>query len=267
MLIPIQIDANDLISQYQMSKSEAEDVCDYAIKEITAAFARRWEEEAQLSLHSTRQRYIENLHVLDEGRMSGAVILDYTKDSLIKSIEEGMSAFDMKEGFEQSDKVKYNKFGGWYLTIPFKLGAPNTVGDSLGGVTNLPQAVYSVLKKQTINPATNRSAGLSFSQVPAQYQAPQARAKVEIPKSKSFEAYTHKSSIFQGAFKQKDTTTGQNSYGSFRRVGENSDSNAFIHPGLEAMNLAQKALDRLDENMEIELTRSVNAALSALGFE
>ncbi len=113
MLVPIQINVDDLLNQYTMSKTEVEDVIDFTIKEITAKFYERWQEEAQLSLHSTRQRYLENLILIDEGRMKGAVVLDYSKDSLIKMIEEGASAFDMKEGFEKSDKVKYNKAGGY----------------------------------------------------------------------------------------------------------------------------------------------------------
>lgn len=267
MFIPIEINSDDLLSQYSMSKSEVEDVIDFAIKSIAAKFYERWVEEAQLSLHSTRSRYIQNLHLLDEGRLTGTILLDYTKDPLIQMIEEGASAFDMKEGFEKSDKVKHNKSGGWYLTIPFKMGAPNTIGDALGSVTNLPQAVYNVLKKKETSPITGKSEGLKNSEIPEQYRAPKTRAKIEIPKSQAFEEYKHKSSIYKGAFKQKDITTGQTSYGSFRRVGENSDKNAFIHPGMEEANLAQKALDRLDQSMEIELTRAVNSALQNFGFE
>lgn len=267
MLIPIQISSEDLIAQYAMDKTEVEDVIDFTVKEITAKFYERWLEEANLNLHSTRSRYTNSLLLIDEGRMMGAVILDYSKDPLIKMLEEGADAFDMKEGFEKSDKVKYNKSGGWYLTIPLKFGAPDTVGDSLGGVTNLPQAVYNVVKKQAVSDITGRSSGLATDNIPSQYRAPQTRAKIDIPRSPKFEAYTHKSSIYAGVFKQKDSVTGQNTYGSFRRVGENSDIRAFIHPGLNELNLAQKALDRLEENMEIELTRAVNSALTNFGFE
>lgn len=267
MLIPIDISSEDLVSQYNMSQEEVEDVIDFTIKEITSAFAARWEEQAKLNLHSTRQRYLENLNVIDEGRMSGAVVLDYSKDKLIRMIEEGCSAFDMKTNFEKSDSVKYNKSGGWYLTIPLKFGAPDTIGDSLGGITNLPQKVQAVIKKKPIDDITGRTKGLSSDEIPEEYKAPKTRAKIEIPKSKSFEAYTHKSSIYQGAFKQVDKTTGQSSYGSFRRVGENSDQSAFIYPGLNEANLAGLALNELEQNMDIELTAAIDSALANFGFE
>jgi hypothetical protein len=266
MLVPINVNVNDLLSQYNMDKRDVEDLLDYVVKEITAAFAVKWTQEAQLTLHSTRSRYIENLSVIDSGRLSGTVILDYSKDPLIRMIEEGASAFDMKEGFEKSDKVKYGKSGNWYLTIPFKLGAPDTTGDSLGGVTNLPTPVYNILKKESVDTNTGKSTGLSESQIPEQYRVPSSRAKIDIPKSATFEEYKHKSSVFKGAFKQIDSITGQSSYGSFRRVGENSDSNAFIHPGLEPANLAESSFAKFEENMGLELTRAVDNALTSLGF-
>lgn len=267
MLVPVSISSEDLIAQYSMSKEETEDVIDAAVKEIAAKFASYWEQQAMLDLHTTRQRYLENLFVIDSGRLSGAVVLDYSKDPLIRMIEEGASAFDMKEGFEKSKSVKYNKSGGWYLTVPFRLGAPDTIGEAVGGVTNLPQEVYNVVKKKTIDTVTGRSAGLGLEEIPEKYRAPQTRARIEIPQSKAWEAYQHKTSLYQGVFKQKDKTTGQNTYGSFRRVGENSDHNSWIHPGLEESNLAEKAMDRLDQNMAIELSRAIDSALQQFGFE
>lgn len=266
VIIPIEINSQDLLGQFQMSKSECEDVIDYAVKGIVAKFAELWESEAGNNLKATRQRYVESLSVIDSGRMSGAVILSY-KDPLVKMIEEGISAYDMKESFEHSDKVKHNKEGGWYLTIPLAAGAPETQGDSLGISNTLPPEVHAVVRAKPVSPTTGRSQGLTAGEIPEQYKAPQTRAKIEIPKSKVFEAYQHKSSIYEGVFKEKDKTTGQNSYSSFRRVGENSDANSWIHPGMEARNFAEKALDRLDTVMEQELTKSMDAALSQFGFE
>lgn len=267
-MIVIDINQEDLIDQYSLSKSKVEDVIDTTIKEITARFYERWQEQAQLDLHSTRQRYINNLSVPDCGRLQGVVILDYTKDPLIKMLEEGASAFDMKENFEKSNHVKYNKAGDWYLTIPLKVGAPDTIGDTFGSIVNLPRQVYNVVKSKTTSPLTGKTSGLSSTEIPDKYKAPKTRAKIEIPKSKAFEEYTHKSSIYQGVYKQVDLTTGKTSgFGNFRRVGANSDDNAFIHPGIEAMNLAQKALDQFETIIEQELTRALNIGLQALNFE
>jgi hypothetical protein len=266
MLIPITINADDILEQYQISQKEVEDVIDYTVKQITAAFAVKWEETAKNSLSSTRDRYVQNLKVVDEGRMAGAVILDYSKDPLIKMIEEGASAFDMKEGFKNSSKKHIKKDGGWYLTIPFKIGTPDSQVTS-GFANIMPQEVYNIVKKKDANPITNKSQGLSKTEVPTEFQAPKIRAAIVIPESTTFKEYQHKASIHQGIFKQKDSITGQVSYGSFRRVSDKSDESSWVFPGLDAKNLAEKAYSEFESNMQTVLEGAMDSALSYFGFE
>jgi len=265
MFVPIEVNTEDIFSQFDVSEQEVDGVLDFIAKEITGKIATLWELEAEQTLKQTRDRYINSINVIDSGRMSGAIILSY-KDPLVKMLEEGASPYDMKTFFEKSSKVKYNSKGGWYLTIPFKLGAPETQGDTLGISQNLPPEVHAVLKDKSVDVITGRSQGLTSEEIPSQYQAPKTRAAIQIPQSKTFEAYTHKSSTFQGAFKQTDPVTGQNSYGSFRRVGENSDGNSWIHPGLPELNLAQKALDRFQQTEEVTITEAINEALASIGL-
>lgn len=269
MLVPVQINSDDLINQYNLSKEDVENIINYTIKEITGQFAIAWEEQAKLDLKSTRSRYIQNLKVVDEGRMMGAVILDYSKDPLIKMIEEGCSAFDMKDGFEKSSKKKtvYRKDGtiGWYLTIPLKAGNPEATETS-GFANILPTQVYNIVKKEVVSPLTGRSKGLNDEDIPSPYNIPQVRAAIVIPESQAFKEYQHKSSIYQGLFKQTDKITGQNSYASFRRVSDKSDQMSFIFPGLNAMNLAEKAMSKFENNMQTVLETSMDNALSYFGL-
>lgn len=263
MIVPIIIDHQSIADQFHLDKESVDNIIDYAIKEITAQFAVQWEKTAMNELHSTRNRYVQNLKIIDEGRMKGAVMLDYSKDPLIQMIEEGASSFDMKEGFEKSSKKTMKKNGGWYLTIPFSIGTPGTLSDNFS--TIMPSEVYNVVKNKVVNPTTNRSAGLMESEIPEQYKAKQIKAV--IPESKSFKAYQHKNSIFEGVYKSNNKTTGQSTYGSFRRVSDVSDPSSWIHPGLQVANIAEKALSEFESNIEPKLTSAMDSALSYFGIE
>lgn len=264
-VISVKIYSQDLLTQFNISDQEVENVIDYTIKEIAGAFASRLEETALRELKGTGERYKNNIRVVDEGRMSGAVILDYSKDPLIQMIEEGATPFDMKEGFSKSSKKKIKKDGGWYLTIPFKVGSP---GASVTGFANvMPSQIYNIAKEKVINPLNNRSQGIKKDELPKGFEIPKTRAAIVIPESKTFAEYKHKASIFQGIYKSKDEKTGQNVYGSFRRVSDNSDENAWIHPGIQERNLMDKTLDRFEPIIEEVTKTAMDKALEYFGFE
>lgn len=271
MFIPIHINSQDIISQFDITRKDCEEIIDFAIKQITASFATEWENTANRELKSTKDRYVRNLRVVDEGRMQGAVILDYTKDPLIQMIEEGASAFDMKEGFSKSAKKHEKKDGGWYLTIPFRIGTPGSSPSS--GVTVMPSQVYNLVKNKPIE-QSGKSKGLTQAEigtgggVPEQFQIPTARKPiVVIPTSQYFKEYQHKTNIYQGIIKQQDITTGQSTYSSFRRVSDLSDIESWIHPGFNAKNLAEVAYSVFETKEEVILQDAMNAALSAFGLE
>lgn len=267
MLIPIEINSDDIKESFNISKKEVEDVIDLTIKNITAAFAVEWENVANNTLHSTKKRYVANLKVIDSGRMSGAVLLDYSKDKLVRMIEEGASAFDIKIGLLKSPKAKQKKNGGGkYITVPFSLGSPGSLKENFS--TILPNQVYTILKNQAIMPVTGRSQGLVADQLPTNFQNKKTRAGFSsIPTSKLFEEYKHKNSIYEGVYKKKDIITGQNSYGSFRRVSDKSDSNSWIHPGIDTGNLAEKAWNQFEPKMQIILEDSMQNSLKYFGLE
>lgn len=266
MLVPITINHQDLRDQYTISEQGIEMVIDFTIKEITAAFAEAWANQAKQDLKSTRERYINNLRVVDEGRMSGAVILDYSKDPIVPMLEEGASAFDQKEGFAKSSKKKFKKNGGWYLTIPFSVGSPGVVESSTFSNV-LPKPVYDIVKAKPVSPVTGRTVGLGKNEIPQEYSIPKTRAAVTIPESKTFNEYKHKASVNQGVYRKEDATTGQSSYGSFRRVSDKSDENSWVFPGITAYNLAEKAFAGFETRVEPILESSLNSALSYFGID
>ena len=88
-----------------------------------------------------------------------------------------------------------------------------------------------------------------------------------IQESQTFLEYKHKSSIFTGITKQTDDVTGQSTYISFRRVSDNSDDNSWIHRGLNAYQLAEKAFDEFEPHMQEFLSVTMDDALTFFGIE
>lgn len=270
-MIQISVDTKSLVDQFDISKAQIDSLITYVTESITASFARRLEQQAKIHLHKTRNTYIQNIKVMSEGRFKASVFLDYSKNKLVKMLEEGATPFDMKIGFENSDKKHFKKDGGWWLTIPFMQGTPDTIGESDPFANIMPSEVYEEVKAKPADiPTTSgfRSVGLKFSEIPEQYQPPKTRAAVTNPiTNEVFAEYKNKTSIYQGLVKNKDSVTGQNTYISFRRVSDNSDPNAFIFSGITAYDLCGKAMQDLESNMGGELNAATNAALATLGFK
>jgi hypothetical protein len=262
MIVPININSDDITSQFSATREDVENILDYIVKETTSRYADYWHHAASVGLHSTRRRYLNNLNVVDEGRLRGAVVLDYTKDPLVKMIEEGASAFDMKVGFQRSKNVKFKEDGGWYLTIPFRIGVPGDVGEGGGIGTIMPESVHRAAKQ--LEPRKQ----LKNEDLDEKDRIINARPGVSsIPESKTFLEYKHKASIFQGVMKNTDDVTGQNTYFSFRRVSDNSDDNSWVYRGLVAYQFAEKAFNDFEPNMQDFLTTTLDDALTYFGIE
>jgi len=263
-MIPIIIEPESLPFGIAGNSDMIEKVMDSVVKDITASFAREWEKEAQNALHSTRSRYLNNLHVIDTGRMEGAVVLDYSADPMIRMIEEGASAFDLKEGFRKSSKKKLKADGGWYLTIPFRHSTPGSIGESSVFSNKMPKDIYSIVKNKKTNidvpGGGRRSSGLQIGEIPAEYKTPNTNAQGEVPESKAFK------SIYEGVIKVRDSKTDQSMYMSFRKVSDKSLDDSWTHPGIDTHNLAGRALSSFEQNAEAELNHAVNKILDTLGF-
>jgi len=252
----IFIDLQDVINEFNLPKGMAMDMIDNVIKGITARFAREWEDQAKNKLKSSRAQYIKSLYIGTSGMFEGHVALLGTLPNMI---EQGADPFDMKLGFAQSSKRKEGK-NGWYLTIPFRHGTPGILGESAGFSNVMPAEIYKVAKglqvrKTYLFGASGQSGeSLKNSQIPAALNIPATRPEI-ITKNQTFEAYVHKSSIYQGmqrnAKQYGERETGQ--YITFRRVSQNSDRNAFIHKGIKAFNFAEAALRNIDIPYETDI--------------
>lgn len=270
MIMPIVIDTSSIVDQYaSIKRTDIDQMLDNIAKGLASRFASKLEQEAQETLKSSRNRYINNIKVVDNGPLTGTVLLDYSKDKLIKMLEEGASAFDMKEGFLASPKVKIGKNGKKFLTIPFRMATPNAVGESGVFAKVMPKEIYKEVKKKVptipVAGGGKRSEGLSLAQIPEAFQVKSTRPSITDNKGNElFKSYEHKSSIYQGLAKYQDAATGQSTYRSFRRVSEASADEAWIHPGIERHNLIQKALGNF--NVAQEMTTLMDQELNKLGL-
>lgn len=235
-MIPINIDLTGVIKEFGLRPSVAQDLREFVVKESLAHVAKNWDTEAKNNLTKSREEYRRSLIVVDKGRFEGMIILNGVVPNMI---EQGASPFDMKMGFSKSAKKHLKANGGWYLSIPFRIGIPTTLGESAVFSGIMPPEVYNEVKKENI--VTKQS----ILNLPQNVQQPRIRRTVTI-KSQTFEEYKSKTSIFVGVRKNSKQyqSANQNTYSSFRRVSENSDKNVFIHTGITARKFSEKAIEK-----------------------
>lgn len=262
----IQVDVDDIVNELSLPKNVGDLLVANAVDAVTGEVYRNWRLQAANNLRSTRNDYINGLQIINNSLFSKSIRLHGTLNNMV---EKGSPPFDMKPHFAKSSKVKYSIKKGkngattmsWYLTIPIRHGVPTTIGDNAAFSGSMPQEVYDIVK--------HRSPGVPVKkgEIPSPYNIPKSRAAINIPsKNINIPEYKHKTSFYEGMTKQTAAygKTRQNSYVTFRRVGENSDPGSWIHSGIKAHNLLQKSVSDTDVSLIAE--NSVDKTLSELGY-
>lgn len=254
---PIVIDLSGLQSQFGLAADTIDMLTETCVNAVTAAVYANWEALAKQRLNSTLPEYTQHLIKVDKGRFAKQIVLTGVLPNMI---EQGASAFDMKEGFKKSRKVKYTipvynkkgkqvyKGGDWYLTIPFRIGTPGTLGQA-GFTGEMPQEIYDIMRKRAAGK------GLTASELPSPYDVPQSREAIVNEQGQLlYAAYQHRNSIYEGLTKRKAQygNASQNTYGTFRRAGANSDPMSWIHKGIKSYGLAEEAVDKTDVETIVE---------------
>ena len=232
MLPPVKIDISDFVQQWQLTAEESDMFIYSVLDELGVRFADAWRNEAGKVLKQTKQQYQRAIYIEKPDNYSLVVGL---AGWLPNAVEQGLEPFDMKPGFKQSDKKKYKKDGGWFVTVPFRFATPDALGESTIFANVMPGKVYEVAKTVL----KNRKASLSVTQLPEEFRLKGTRAEV-INKTTGqvFSQYQHKESIYEG---MKNTGGERHSqYMTFRRVSDLSDPMAWIHPGLKPANLLER---------------------------
>lgn len=254
---PITLDFTDVGIEFDLDRPTINSMIDFVIKEITTRVAYNWELLAKRELHKTRSIYLRSIVVGDSGPNTGFIKL---VGVLPNMIEEGCSPFDMKLGFSKSSKAKDKKGkSGWYLTIPFRWATPMALGESEVFSGKLPEEVYKIAKTKS------QGESLKVGELPQQFRVPKTREMV-ISKSKVFEAYVNKTPLLAGLtrIQHPSFTRVYSRYMTFRRVSDLSDPDAFIHSGIVARKLGDRAYGMTDIPFEVE--KGTDKFLYNLGF-
>lgn len=166
------------------------------------------------------------------------------------AVEEGWAGGDMKVALLNGRNAKTDKQGRKYNTVPFRHGwagaggnnfptmgtayGPGRGGASKAGVGPLGSADATDLGNRVYAAAKKLGATRGQPGGPVAYgdRLPEGLAPILRPH--------HKTDVYAGMIrnakvaKRADQTTG---YTTFRRVSENSDPAAFMHPGIEGRHL------------------------------
>jgi len=257
-MIPIEIDVGGLAEEFSLSNNQIDELVSYVVMGVTSVAYEQWKRIASRELKGSREIYVNSLILGDEGPYIGFVKLSAGKSPLPNMLENGIPAFDMKDGFSHGPKVKVKKGGGWYTTIPFRFVTSNSLGESSIFVAKMPKEVENEAKK--LLPKEK----LKINNIPEQYRVPKV-GKEKIGENKVFEKYKQKTSIFEGLTKTKlQGSSKHTQYINFRRVSDTSNPESWIHPGFTALNLKDKTLNSLDLFNQID--RLIDQFLEAKGF-
>lgn len=263
--IKLNFDISEMIKSAKLTNAEINEFVSEALVKMGDSVLYQWRELAHSGLHSTRDTYIRGL---SEVELSGKMASIILSGALPLMIEDGAEAFDMKDGFRKSGKVKQGKNGGWYFTIPYRFASSNSLGENEAFSKKLPQEVGNVLKGKNpttrVNDKNIYGGKVKESELSSQYQGKLIRPEIKTEK-KIYGTYTHKSNIYEGMIKTKETyaKTTQNKTMSFRRVSANSDSLSWIHPGFVKRNFAEQSLNKVD--MDSLLNNLANNFLDRIG--
>lgn len=242
-MIPISIDISDFVQKWQLTVAQQDLFVYTMLDQISLRFAEEWRARAGKELKQTRQEYQQSIYI---EKIDNQNVLVGLKGFLPNAVEQGISAFDQKEGFRKSGKKREKKDGGWYLTIPFRFATPTALAESSVFSNVLPQKVYEVAKQAL----TNNRAQLTVSQLPEKFRELKVRPEVTDRVGQTYQPYQHKSPIYAG-LQRLEGGTQENPHGqyvTFRRVSDLSDPDSWIHTGIEAYNLMEKTLGSFDLN-------------------
>lgn len=202
--------------------SQIQSAASVSINTTLMATKSRWEQVAQQGLTTTRADYLLGLNADDSLQFPDALTGVLTlRGKWPNMLEEGFTAFDMKNGFSHSARKHSKQDGGWFLTIPFRHRSTGTTGSAVGG-SAMPDDIYAQAR------ALRGGARLTGTEQ-------------NYPPATSWNGYQHKSGIYEGVKKISKTydKATQNQYMSFRRVSNTSDPQSWWHPGFKGL----KAID------------------------
>lgn len=248
---PISIDLSELAKEFSLKEAQTDELGAMIVGAVTDRIYYNWHSSAARGLHSSRKAYLSNLQI---GQITPLKKFIQLTGKLPNMIEDGVGAYDMKPAMLNSTKAKISKKGVRYIIIPFRHATSNALGEDAAFSNVMPPEIAAIARRlrpmrTIIGNTISRPESLGSDSIPKRFQIPNTRPAVSnLDNKKTFSAYEHKSSIYEGMIREQKTyeraTQGQ--YVTFRRISENSDANSWINRGIMAHNFAKKALQITD---------------------
>lgn len=240
MILPISIDLRDLVEEFSLTESQIEFLGSSIIDRVIVEYSTRWEDLVNRELKKSRSEYKRAMFMERPSNMEVIFGLMARESPLAIMVEEGVSPFDEKIGFKNSDKTKQKKDGGWYLTIPFRHATPEAVAESGIFASIMTKDIYKVAKQST--------RPLKITDLPEKHRLPGIRKEINTPNLVVPE-YIHKTPQYKGLVKiniQSSDKEVRSGYFTFRRVSDKSDPNSWWNTGIVPRKLMDRALEQAD---------------------
>lgn len=230
-----------------------------ALPEIAEAVRNDIVAQAQRTLTSAGSDYTQNVHLLQiplnagtKGEATFATIV--LTGWLANAVEHGWAGGDMKPGLLAGRNARVTKDGKRYNVVRFRQGTPGSSGrsfEAMGAVhqahgmskSDAEQLGRRIHKEAKALAATTSHPGAGTS------WGGRLEAGLAPKLSNRTSGYKHKSDIFAGMVRQEKTYAAatQNSYMTFRAVSDNSDPDAWMHPGILRHDFFGKAAQKVPQ--------------------
>lgn len=246
MLAPILIDMSGVIDEFLLSEDETKSLSRFVLANISDEYMRYWERNIDTNLRSTRSEYKQGIFTEQPDDFSIIFGMTPRQSKLGMMLEEGASAYDIKEGMASSQKKKPKKGGGWYITVPFRHATSEALAESMTFSGRMPREVEAAVKVS--------DKPLNLADLPPNYQQ----------RKTSWVGYKHKAAIYEGLHRRDISATQKEKRGgyyTFRRISDKSEENSWMHPGFEPLKLMEKSLSDLP--LDTIVDRAVDKFLSA----
>lgn len=174
--------------------------------------------------------------------LSGSVMVDLPYAA---RLEEGYGAFDLKFGLLNGPAVKTSKNGTKYVDIGFRHAADDVPSSYKAALTRMENSGRQArIQKEDFTGWRTQIAGPKrlFGAGPGDY-------------------YTWRTGLFTGLTKNR-TQEGSSTYMTFRRISENSDSSAFVHPGLEPRPVLKAVKEKIEPIFRMQVGEALLADLA-----
>ena len=236
------------------------EVVNRIIPEIAEATRAELVRLAGQRLTSTSQEYVAGLQpvrftVRPHGKLpQGEVVATLELVGwLPNAVENGWPGGDQKEAILRGRNAKTGKDGDRYNTIPFSHGTPGSTGRNAAPMGSAHRPGVNAVTLEQVGAKTIEEAMGIGKRVHARAKklkgtTTEAGRETQhgdrLPAGLAPKLRTHhKTDIYAGMVRKTKTykTRTQSTYSTFRRVSDNSDTQAFIHPGIEGHRLFDEA--------------------------